>query len=216
MVLLDGRPLPHGYVIFTPLDRVGAGPIVGRVFNSTAGVPIGRYDVLASQGPTVGRYRVEVHQNANRWLSNSFTPGLTNDPAFGHSRILSPSIDDQHVYRKRRPTDSEDYVVNIGVGEDTTIGIEVFSGTPPVNVTPPRIDGLPEGTTANPGVAAYREQLAHTPNPVPGIPDATLLWPNGAPGAVPDAQGVFTDEDKPAIYAFPAARDRNWGTAFLI
>jgi len=28
MVTLDGHPLPHGYVIFTPVGFVGAGPII--------------------------------------------------------------------------------------------------------------------------------------------------------------------------------------------
>jgi acetyl esterase/lipase len=64
--------------------------------------------------------------------------------------------------------------------------------------------------------AIYAEQLQHTPDPVPGIPTPVLLWPNGAPGAVPDATGNFTDEDKPALYCFPAPADKNTGTAFLI
>jgi acetyl esterase/lipase len=64
--------------------------------------------------------------------------------------------------------------------------------------------------------AIYAEQIKHTPDPVPGIPTPMLLWPNGAPGAVPDASGNFTDEDKPALYCFPASADKNTGTAFLI
>ncbi|HTB64146.1 MAG TPA: alpha/beta hydrolase [Opitutales bacterium] len=64
--------------------------------------------------------------------------------------------------------------------------------------------------------AAYAEQLKNTPDPVPGIPAPVLLWPAGAPEAVPDANGVFTDEDKPALYCFPAPADHNTGTAFLI
>ncbi len=64
--------------------------------------------------------------------------------------------------------------------------------------------------------AIYAEQLKNTPNPVPGIPEPVLLWPEGAPGAVPDANGQFTDEDKPAVYAFPAPSDNNTGAAVLI
>lgn len=216
MAYLDGQVLPHGYVVFTPIDQVGAGPIVGRVINSTANVPIGEFTVPASQGPTPGRYRVEVHQNANRWLSNSFTPGLTNDPVFGHSRILSPSIDDHRVYTKVRPGDKDDYIIEIPRVQLQDMKIEVFSGLPPVNVTPPVIAGLPDGAAANPGIAAYREQLKHTPDPTPGIPEPILLWPGGAPGAVPDANGVFTTEDKPAILPFPAPAATNTGAAFLI
>ncbi|MEO7190596.1 MAG: alpha/beta hydrolase [Vicinamibacterales bacterium] len=216
MAYLDGRPLPHGYVVLTPLDAVGAGPVVCRVLNSTAGMPIGQFVVPAAQGPTPGRYRVEVHQNANRWLSNSFTPGLTRDPAFGHSRILSPSIDDQHVYRKVHPTDKTDYIVEIKAGSADDLKFEVFTGAAPVNVALPTIAGLPDPTTANAGVAAYYEELKHTPNPVPGIPEPTLLWPQGAPGAVADASGAFTTEDKPAILAFPAPAAHNTGAALLI
>ena len=216
MAYLDGRVLPHGYVVFTPIGFVGAGPVVGRVINSTAGVPIGQFTVPATQGPTPGRYRVEVHQNANRWLSNSFTPGLTNDPAFGHARILSPSIEDHKVYGKVRPSDRGDYIIELKAGSTSDMRIEVWSGAPAVTVTPPRIAGLPDPPAANPGVTAYHEQLRYTPNPVPGIPKPTLLWPEGAPGAVPDASGIFTDEDKPAILAFPAPASRNTGAALLI
>ena len=73
------------------------------------------------------------------------------------------------------------------------------------------------GGPKNPGQAAYIEQIRHAPpGNVPGIPEPILLWPNGAPEAVPDASGVFTDEDKPALYAFPAPADTNTGAAFLI
>jgi len=126
-VLLDGKPLPHGYVIFTPLDVVGAGPIVAHVFNSTGGVAIGDFSVPAAQGPAPGRYAVDVRQNANRWLSNSFSNDLIRDPAFGHSRILSPSIDDQHSYTKAHPADKENLVVEIKPEGNPNLKIEVFT-----------------------------------------------------------------------------------------
>ena len=73
------------------------------------------------------------------------------------------------------------------------------------------------GGPKNPGQTAYIEQLARNgPGPVPGIPEPILLWPKGAPEAVPDADGIFTDEDKPALYAFPAPAANNTGTALLI
>ena len=69
----------------------------------------------------------------------------------------------------------------------------------------------------NPGQAAYLEQLQLAgPGPVPGIPEPILLWPNGAPDALPDADGVFTDEDKPALYAFPADKGNNTRAAFIV
>ncbi len=73
------------------------------------------------------------------------------------------------------------------------------------------------GGPKNPGQVAYIEQLQRMGSgPVLGIPEPILLWPAGAPEAVPDANGVFTDEDKPALYVFPAAATNNTGAAILI
>jgi acetyl esterase/lipase len=72
------------------------------------------------------------------------------------------------------------------------------------------------GGAKNPGQTAYLEQIKRMgPGPVAGIPEPILLWPQGAPGAIPDANGVFTDEDKPALYAFPAL-GKNTGAAFIV
>ena len=80
----------------------------------------------------------------------------------------------------------------------------------------PAIGGL-LGGPKNSGQAAYVEQITLTPpGLVPGIPEPILLWPSGAPGAIPDASGAFTDEDKPALYAFPAPASNNTGAAFLV
>jgi acetyl esterase/lipase len=73
------------------------------------------------------------------------------------------------------------------------------------------------GGAKNPGQAAYIEQIKSSPaGAVAGIPEPILLWPAGAPGAVSDAAGVLTDEDKPALYAFPAPAAHNTGAAFLV
>lgn len=80
----------------------------------------------------------------------------------------------------------------------------------------PNVGGL-IGGAKNPGQAAYLEAIARQGSaPIPGIPEPILLWPKGAPEAVPDANGVFTDEDKPAIYAFPAPASNNTGAALII
>lgn len=136
MAYLDGHPLPQGYVIFTPVDFVGAGPIVARVINSTAGAPIGEFSVPASQGPIAGRYRVEVRQNMNWWLSNAFSGPLVNarngvtpeQAYFGHHRILAPSIADQRVFTKMRPTDRQDYLIEFtAAAAHEDLKIEVFT-----------------------------------------------------------------------------------------
>ncbi|HUR57363.1 MAG TPA: alpha/beta hydrolase, partial [Opitutaceae bacterium] len=229
-VYLDGRTLPHGYVIFTPVNFVGVGPIVGRVLNSTAGVPMGEFSITAPQGPVAGRYKVDVRQNMNRWLSNSFSGDLvggrggpTPEKAhFGHHRVLAPSITDQRSFTKVRPGDAQDYIVEFRPGSESNLAlrIEVFSAddrNAPAPETMPEADGGILGGPKNPGQAAYVDQIRRAPRgPVPGIPDPILLWPKGAPGAVPDANGVLTDEDKPALYAFPASGASSTRAAFLV
>lgn len=231
MVYLDGRVLPHGYVILTPVGFAGTGPIVARVINSTAGEAIGSFSVRADQGPIAGRYRVDVRQNMNRWLSNSFSGALvggrggnpTPEQAyFGHHRVLAPSIDDQKSFTKVRPTDPDDYVIEIkaDAAANQELKLEVFSGAPlkpgPAAKPEENIGGL-MGGAKNPGQAAYVEQILATgPGPGPGIPEPVLLWPNGAPEAVPDETGAFTDEDKPALYCFPASGATNTRAAFLV
>jgi hypothetical protein len=139
MVLLDGRPLAHGYVIFTPLEGTGpgTGPVIGRVLNATVGVPIGEFSLPAEQGPVAGRYRVDVRQDMAWWLSNAFSGDLVNarrgaTPAqayFGHHRRLEPSIDDQRSYPKMHPTDHEDATIEFrpGAAANLQLKIEVFS-----------------------------------------------------------------------------------------
>lgn len=134
LVYLDGRTLPQGYVILTPVDFAGVGPVIARVFNSTASAPLGQFIVPASQGPIAGRYKVDVRQNMNRWLSNAFTGGLTRGTSieqttFGRYRRLDPSIEDQKSFTKVRPTDAQDYFIEIKPGADTNLELklEVFS-----------------------------------------------------------------------------------------
>jgi len=74
-----------------------------------------------------GRYKVDVRQNANRWLSNAFSNDLIRDPAFGHSRILSPSIDDQHSFTKAHPGDKDDLVIEIKPDGNPDLNIAVFN-----------------------------------------------------------------------------------------
>lgn len=137
MVSLDGRVLPQGYVIFTPLDRVGTGPVIGRVLNSNPAIPIGQFSLPAEQGPIAGRYRVEVRQNMNRWLGNSFSSDLVRPSGaatpeqiyFGHHRLLTPTLGDQRAFTKVRPSDSSDYIVEFkpGAGSNLELKIELFS-----------------------------------------------------------------------------------------
>ncbi|HVI71049.1 MAG TPA: hypothetical protein VM656_06145, partial [Pyrinomonadaceae bacterium] len=142
IVKVDGEPLPHGYVIFTPLDKNGAPPVTAYVFNT--GEVLGRFAIRQNQGLVPGRYRVEVRQNATRWLSNARNEVIIkmnqklragqateadrrewND--YARKRDLSPNIEGQRVYRRRRPKDKNDIVVEIKVGAESRIQIEIFS-----------------------------------------------------------------------------------------
>lgn len=142
IVKVDGAALPHGYVIFTPLDKNGAPPVVAYVFNT--GQVLGRFVIRQNQGLVPGRYRVEVRQNATRWLSNARNETLikmnqkqrsgqlTEEDRkewrdYARKRDLSPSIEGQRVYRRQRPKDKNDLVVEIKAGAENRLQIEVFS-----------------------------------------------------------------------------------------
>jgi BD-FAE protein len=142
IVKIDGEPLPHGYVIFTPLDKIGAPPMTAYIFN-TGPVP-GQFTIRQNQGLVPGRYRVEVRQNATRWLSNSrneviikmnqkLRSGQVTDADrqewndYARKRDLSPNIEGQRVYRRRRPKDKADLVVEIKPDAENRLQIEVFS-----------------------------------------------------------------------------------------
>lgn len=141
IVKLDDEPLPRGTVIFHPIDKVGAAPVVGYVFNSTPGRPRGEFRVAASVGAVPGKYRVEVRQDATRWLSNANNPmtakfkllkGGTEAQKkevsdYARTRNLEPSIENQRVYRKMRPSDSQEIFAEVKASGDNRIDIAVYS-----------------------------------------------------------------------------------------
>ena len=141
LVKLDGTPLPRGMIILTSVDDKNLPPVVIYMTNTGTG-ELGRFNVPASLGPVVGKYKVEVREEATRWTSNSRDPfmismrdkqrdGTLTDAdvqawsAYIRKRDLSPSIDNQHVYRYQRPSVKKEYIVDIKEGQD--IMIEVFS-----------------------------------------------------------------------------------------
>jgi predicted esterase len=141
VVKLDGAALVKGMIILSPLDDRKAPPVVVYI-NNTGTDELGRFLVPKSQGPVEGRYKVEVRQDATRWISNSREPFMirmmakqadgsltdTDRREWGEylrKRDLSPSIFNQRVYPHQHPGDKKDYVVNIRDGKE--ILIEVFS-----------------------------------------------------------------------------------------
>jgi acetyl esterase/lipase len=143
LVKLDGEPLARGSVILTPTAAgPGAPPVVGYVFNT--GPTRGEFVVAKNLGPVPGRYRVEVRQDATRWVSNARDPvqlaarekmraGTFTDEdrrawnEAARKRDLSPSIEGQRVYRRTRPSDAGETTVEIKAGEENRVDIEVFS-----------------------------------------------------------------------------------------
>lgn len=133
LITIDGEALPHGYVTFHPIDNEKAPAVTAYVLNT--GPVRGAYTVRAEQGLVPGTYRVEVRQDAGRWLSNSRNPlrlemqqkqragALTEEDRkqwhdYVRARDLSPSIEGLKVFRKLRGTDAEDMTVEIKAGEN--------------------------------------------------------------------------------------------------
>jgi acetyl esterase/lipase len=141
IVKLDGEGLPRGIVVFHPVDQIGAAPVVGYIFNATAGRPRGEYRIAAGVGAAPGKYRVEVRQDAVRWLSNANNPMAAKYRLlksgtdaqkkevvdYARSRSLEPSIENQRIYRRGHPTDSQDMFVEVKADVDNRFDIEVFS-----------------------------------------------------------------------------------------
>lgn len=141
VVKLDGSPLIKGMVILTPIDNREAPPVTVYINNTGTG-ELGRFSIPKNQGPVEGKYKVEVRQDATRWISNSREPFMiqmmdkqskgiltdTDKTSWGEylrKRNLSPSIDRQHIYSRRHPNDKEDYVIELREGKE--ILMEVFS-----------------------------------------------------------------------------------------
>ena len=141
IIKLDGAPLVKGMMVLTPVDSHEAPPVVIYMNNTGTG-EMGRFSVPKDQGPIEGKYRVEVRQDATRWISNSRHPFMIEMMAkerdgtisaeelkkwgdFLRKRDLSPSIENQRIFALQRPGDKKDYTIDIKRGGDLLI--EVFS-----------------------------------------------------------------------------------------
>lgn len=143
VVKLDGAPLLRGIVILTPVDQPQAPSVTSYITNAHTG-ELGSFIVSQDQGPVPGRYRVEVRQDATRWLSNSRDPvmikmtakqrdrSLTEEDRkewgdYIRHRDLSPSIEKQRVFSRQHPQDKNDYLIEIKPAGENDLVIEVFS-----------------------------------------------------------------------------------------
>jgi hypothetical protein len=142
VVKLDGAPLVRGVVILTPVDQPNAPSVTAYITNAHTD-ELGSFIVSPDQGPVPGRYRVEVRQDATRWLSNSRDPVMIKMMAkqrdrtlteedrkewgeYIRRRDLSPSIETQRVFKRQRPRDNRDYIVEIKAAGENLLSIDVF------------------------------------------------------------------------------------------
>lgn len=140
VVHLDGEPLLRGMIVLTPVDHPNTTPVVIYMTNTGTG-ELGRFNVNAAQGPVEGKYKVEVREEATRWTSNSRDPfmismrekqqaGTLSDEdveawsAYLRKRDLSPSIENQRVYRYQNPNIKKDYIIDIREGQDILIEVQ--------------------------------------------------------------------------------------------
>ncbi len=142
VVKLDGTGLVRGMVTLTPVGNPNAPSVTAYITNAHTR-ELGSFIVDEKQGPIAGKYRVEVRQDATRWLSNSRDPvmiemtdkqrkgALTDEDRqkwgdYIRKRDLSPSIENQRVFARQHPKGKSDYIVEIkpGIGALT---LEVFS-----------------------------------------------------------------------------------------
>ena len=142
-VTVDGEPLPRGSVILTPVDDAGAPVVVAYVFGTAS--EAGEFALPAERGPTPGRYRVEVRQDATRWASNSRDPiqqklsaRLREGGALGpedvqawlasaRAKDFSPSIDRQRVYTRRQSGDVEELTFEVQPGAEARLDLAIRS-----------------------------------------------------------------------------------------
>lgn len=142
-VSVNGTALPRGSVVLTPLDSPGAPAVVAYVFGTTE--ETGGFAIRAERGPTPGRYKVEVRQDATRWASNSRDPlqqrlqqklrdggtlgaeDLAAWTASARAKDFSPSIEGQRVFTRRRPGDEEEMIVEIRPGAENRLDLELSS-----------------------------------------------------------------------------------------
>jgi acetyl esterase/lipase len=139
IVKVDGEALPHGSIVFHPLDKIGAPPAVFFITNT--GKVRGEYKIAAELGPIPGKYRVEIHQDAAQWLSNANNPMVAKFKLlkngseaqkkevvdYARARNLEPTIDNERVYRKSRPSDAQDLIVEIPPDGEFRLDFDVFS-----------------------------------------------------------------------------------------
>lgn len=132
-VLLDSKPLAHGSITFVPLDDKPPGSHAPRTaFIMNTDTATADFKLAESVGPAVGKYKIEIRQDAAVWVSNNRDPTRGMSPADKAAYLRTPgwglpTIDGTvRTFTKIHPGDREDITIEIKPG-DNAFNFEVFS-----------------------------------------------------------------------------------------
>jgi hypothetical protein len=132
-VLLDGKPLAHGSVTFVPIDAQPEGSVSPKTaFITNTNTATADFRLAQNVGPAVGKYKVEIRQVANVWVSNARDPTRGMSPADKAAYLRQPgwgvpTMDGTiRQFTKARPSDASDITVEIKPG-DNEFNFEIAS-----------------------------------------------------------------------------------------
>ena len=131
-VLLDGKPLPHGSITFVPTGDQPRLPRPLTAFIMNTDTPTADFKLAENVGPAIGKFKIEIRQDAAVWVSNNRDPtrGLPPDQKAAYLRTPGwglPTIDGTiRLYTKVHPTDKDDITVEVKPGANQ-FNFEIFS-----------------------------------------------------------------------------------------
>jgi acetyl esterase/lipase len=132
-VLVDGKPLAHGSVTFVPEGDNPPGARAARTaYIMNTDTSTADFKLAENVGPAVGKYKIEIRQDAAVWVSNNRDPtrGMSSADKAAFLRQPGwgvPTIDGAvRVFTKVRPGDRDEITVEIKPGNNT-FNFEVFS-----------------------------------------------------------------------------------------
>jgi len=132
-VLLDGKPLAHGSITFNPIDDKPPGSHAPRTaFIMNTDTATADFKLAETVGPAVGKYKVEIGQDAAVWVSNNRDPtrGMSATDIAAYLRTPGwgvPTIDGTvRMFTKVHPDDQDNITVEIKPGSNA-FNFEIFS-----------------------------------------------------------------------------------------
>jgi len=139
-VMLDGKALPHGSITFVPVAGTTAkpgetaSPLTAYILNTDT--PTADFSLKENVGPVPGKYKVEIRQDGQVWVSNNRDPardrriGMTPDQRAAFIREPGwgvPTIDGFRLYTKAKPGDATDLIIEVKPGDNDLGTLEISS-----------------------------------------------------------------------------------------